>query len=91
MASDYDGKAKPAAVFPVIVVTAIWVIVGGVIPFFIRGKNRSLIQTMLVLTAVCCWLFWICAYFSQLNPLIGPELKPKALKAAIEGWGGRDV
>lgn len=46
---------------------------------------------MLVLTAVCCWLFWICAYFSQLNPLIGPELKPKALKAAIEGWGGRDV
>ncbi|KAM7426525.1 hypothetical protein ABFA07_009371 [Porites harrisoni] len=85
------GSAKAMAVVPVIVVTAVWVIVGGVIPFFIKGQNKRLIQTMLVLTAVCCWLFWVCAYFCQLNPLIGPELSLEALKAAVKEWGGRTV
>lgn len=86
-----EGAAKPMAVVPVIVVTGIWVIVGGVIPWCIRGPNKRLIQTMLVLTAVCCWLFWICAYFCQLNPLIGPEIELSVLKAMIKEWGGRDV
>ena len=35
-----DGAAKPLAVIPVIVVTAIWVIVGGVVPFCIKGQNK---------------------------------------------------
>ena len=35
-----DGGAKSAAVFPVIVATAVWVIVGGVVPFCIRGENK---------------------------------------------------
>jgi len=35
-----DGAAKPMAVVPVIVVTGIWVIVGGVIPWFVRGPNK---------------------------------------------------
>lgn len=34
------GSAKAMAVVPVIVVTAVWVIVGGVIPFFIKGQNK---------------------------------------------------
>lgn len=37
---EIDGGAKPTAVYPVIVVTAIWVIVGGFIPFLIKGQNR---------------------------------------------------
>lgn len=35
-----DGGAQGKAVYPVIVVTAIWVIVGGFIPFLIKGQNR---------------------------------------------------
>ena len=34
------GQAKAVAVVPVIVVTAVWVVVGGVIPFFIKGQNK---------------------------------------------------
>lgn len=85
------GNAVGLAVIPVIVVTAIWLIVGGVVPLFIKGPNKRLIQTMLVMTAVCCWLFWICAYFCQLNPLIGPEIEAGALRAAVKEWGGKDV
>ncbi|XP_067036948.1 V-type proton ATPase subunit e-like [Acropora muricata] len=88
---EIDGGAEAKAVYPVIVVTAIWVIVGGFIPFLIKGQNRRLIQTMLVLTAVCCWLFWVCAYFAQLNPLIGPEMLPEQLAAAAREWGGKNV
>lgn len=34
------GNAVGLAVVPVIVVTAIWVIVGGVVPLFIKGPNK---------------------------------------------------
>lgn len=43
--------------------------------------------------STCLNLFpsWICAYFCQLNPLIGPEIELSVLKAMIKEWGGRDV
>lgn len=34
---------------------------------------------------------WVCAYFSQLNPLIGPEILPTQLAAAAREWGGKNV
>ena len=34
------GNAVGLAVIPVIVVTAIWLIVGGVVPLFIKGPNK---------------------------------------------------
>lgn len=34
---------------------------------------------------------WVCAYFAQLNPLIGPEILPEKLEAAIQEWGHKDV
>ncbi len=40
-------------------------------------RNGRLLQVMVVLALVCVWLFWVCTYMSQLNPLIGPEVKVK--------------
>uniref|UniRef100_H2XLR4 V-type proton ATPase subunit n=1 Tax=Ciona intestinalis TaxID=7719 RepID=H2XLR4_CIOIN len=57
------------------IVTLIWALIGGVGPFILpKGPNRGVYQTMIVLTAVCCWLHWFITYMSQLNPLMGPTL-----------------
>ncbi|ELT91635.1 hypothetical protein CAPTEDRAFT_136848 [Capitella teleta] len=72
---------------PIIVVTSFWLIVGGVIPWFIpKGPNKGIIQTMLVMTAVSCYLFWICTFLAQLNPLIGPEIDNTTLTIMQNQW-----
>ncbi|XP_023342599.1 V-type proton ATPase subunit e 2-like isoform X1 [Eurytemora carolleeae] len=59
---------------PVLMFTLIWGLVGGVAPKFVpRGPHQSLIQMSLLLTGICCWLFWLCCYMSQMNPLIENE------------------
>merc|ERR1711997_254289 len=74
---------------PVLLFTVIWGIVGGVLPFVLpKGPHKSVIQVVLVLTAVCCWLFWLCCYMSQMNPLIGPILNQRTLFAMKTYWGG---
>ena len=38
--ANIDGSAKPMAVVPVIAVTVLWAIVGGFVPWFIKGPNK---------------------------------------------------
>lgn len=73
---------------PVAIVTIFWVAVGIILPCFARGQNKQVIQVSLVLTAVCCWLFWVSIYCHQLNPLIGPKLKRDEMRAVLMEWAG---
>ena len=71
---------------PVIAVSAFWFVVGAIAPCFVRGHNRQIIRVCLTLTAVCCWLFWLCTYLSQLNPLQGPLLKAEEALGVVKQW-----
>jgi len=74
-------------VIPMAVVTAFWGLIGIILPFVIpKGPNAGLIRLMLSLTAACCWLFWLCAYLSQINPLMGPSLHTSTLAILQREW-----
>ncbi|GFS63003.1 v-type proton ATPase subunit e 2 [Nephila pilipes] len=76
-----------ASAVPFVIFTLFWGVIGGVLPWFVpAGINKGVIQTMLVLTAVCCYLFWLCCYMSQMNPLIGPQLTRTTLAVMKEVW-----
>lgn len=44
-------------------------------------------QVCLVMTGACCWLFWLCCYMSQMNPLIGPIVTSNTAAAIHYFWG----
>jgi V-type H+-transporting ATPase subunit e len=72
----------------IIVFTVFWGAIGVILPFFIpKGPNRRLIQLMLILTSVCCWLFWLCFYLHQLKPLFGPQLTSINARSLRTIWG----
>jgi V-type H+-transporting ATPase subunit e len=78
-----------ASLIPIIVFNLIWGIVALVCPFLVpKNPNRGVAQVVLVLTGSCCWLFWLCCYMAQMNPLIGPVLPQKALFAIKTYWNG---
>ena len=83
-----------ASFLPVLLFSAIWGVVGLVLPFVVpRGPHKSVIQVsghspamvyqgfgccsvlffkipcqvVLMITAACCWLFWLCCYVSTLS------------------------
>lgn len=75
------------AYISIIIFTLLWAVVGGVLPWLIpKGPNRGIIQMMLVETAVCCYLFWLCTLLMQLNPLFGPQLSNTTLIVVQQEW-----
>ncbi|XP_053642847.1 V-type proton ATPase subunit e [Cherax quadricarinatus] len=77
-----------ASAIPVILMTLFWALVGIVLPIILpKGPNRSLMQCILIITAVSCWLFWLCCYMHQMNPLIGPALHNTTIIAINDIWG----
>lgn len=77
-----------ASAIPIVVMTLLWGVVGIVLPFVIpKGPNRGVFQTVLIITACCCWLFWLCAYMAQMNPLIGPKMENTTLLIVKKEWG----
>uniref|UniRef100_A0A224XS74 V-type proton ATPase subunit n=1 Tax=Panstrongylus lignarius TaxID=156445 RepID=A0A224XS74_9HEMI len=75
-------------VIPVAVITVFWFIIGFIVPCFIpKGPNRGVIVSMLMLIAICSWLFWLVNYMVQMNPLIGPALKRKTIMMMADAWG----
>ncbi|KAK0409202.1 hypothetical protein QR680_004401 [Steinernema hermaphroditum] len=75
-------------VIPLVSVTVFWLLIGAVGPLLVpSGPNRGIIQTMIVMTAVCCHLFWILVYLHQLNPLIGPQIPVRTIRWISEQWG----
>ncbi|XP_074642857.1 V-type proton ATPase subunit e 1-like [Tubulanus polymorphus] len=75
------------AVIAILVMTALFVVVGIILPFVVpKGPNRGIIQTMLSMTAVCVYLFWLCTILMQLNPLIGPQLDGKNMYILQKLW-----
>ncbi|XP_014213791.1 V-type proton ATPase subunit e 2 [Copidosoma floridanum] len=76
-----------AAFFPVLFFTALWGVVGVVLPFLVpAGPNKGILQVILMLTAFTCWLFWLCCYMAQMNPLIGPVLKNETILLIGREW-----
>ncbi|KAJ8945681.1 hypothetical protein NQ318_012399, partial [Aromia moschata] len=77
-----------AAALPFIIFTVFWGGVGGVLPLIVpKGANRGkIIQVILMLTGVCCWLFWLCCYVAQMNPLIGPKLSKYHVLVMARQW-----
>ncbi|CAK1597897.1 unnamed protein product [Parnassius mnemosyne] len=76
-----------ASFVPITIFTVLWGVVGIVCPIFApKGPNRGIIQVVLMLTAATCWLFWLCAYMAQMNPLIGPRLNNETLIWIAHTW-----
>ncbi|KJE92860.1 hypothetical protein CAOG_03751 [Capsaspora owczarzaki ATCC 30864] len=60
----------------ILIFTIVFLVLGGAGFFFApKGPNRGLVQTMSILTAFCMWIFWLCTFMSQMNPLIAPIIK----------------
>ncbi|XP_049514179.1 V-type proton ATPase subunit e 1-like [Dermacentor silvarum] len=71
--------------------SAFWLGVAVLSPCFVpRSENRGVIRCMLVCTAACLYLSWLCTYLAQINPLIGPALPKPALLLLDRYWTPTD-
>ncbi|XP_020807687.1 V-type proton ATPase subunit e [Drosophila serrata] len=71
----------------IIFVTAFWAGVAKFGPIlFSKAPQQDLVRCVCLLTAACCWLFWLCCYLAQLNPLLGPKLNQNTIKIIAKSW-----
>uniref|UniRef100_T1KBX9 V-type proton ATPase subunit n=2 Tax=Tetranychus urticae TaxID=32264 RepID=T1KBX9_TETUR len=76
-----------ASVAVLVIFTAFWAAIGGVVPMFIpRSSDRGVIQTMVIMTAVSCYALWLFTYMAQMNPLIGPQLTGLTQTIVSKNW-----
>jgi len=73
------------------IMTSIWAFVGIIMPILVQffmsnSPNKGITQICLVLTAVCCYIFWLTTFIAQLNPLIGPELESGLIRMIQMEW-----
>ncbi|XP_015433186.1 PREDICTED: V-type proton ATPase subunit e 2-like [Dufourea novaeangliae] len=81
-----------ASILAVIFFTLFWGVIGLVLPIYVpKGVNRGILQLILILTAFTCWLFWLCCYMAQMNPLIGPKLSQNTILMMAREWSNRDL
>ncbi|XP_076468270.1 V-type proton ATPase subunit e 1-like [Babylonia areolata] len=73
------------------IVSGVFGFIGIILPILVqcfmwKSPNKGVVQMCLVLTAVCCYLFWISTYLCQLNPLIGPQLETHLIRMIQLEW-----
>ncbi|VDL98135.1 unnamed protein product [Schistocephalus solidus] len=72
---------------PLTVVSLIWVLIGCGVPLIIpKGPHQNVIQTMVIMTSVCCYLFWLMTFLAQTNPLFGPALRNTTIRIVSQEW-----
>ncbi|KAA0183409.1 ATPase H+-transporting V0 subunit e2 [Fasciolopsis buskii] len=72
---------------PLSVVSAVWLLVALLGPVFVpKGPNRLLIVISTVLTAACCYLFWVGTFLAQFHPLFGPQLSNESARIIMRNW-----
>ncbi|KAL7041343.1 hypothetical protein ACKWTF_000732 [Chironomus riparius] len=74
--------------WPFYVFTGVFAFLGIIVPIFTpKGPNRGIIRCCLILSSICCWLFWLCCYLAQIGPLIGPKLHRSTMLIMAREWG----
>ncbi|XP_017006917.2 V-type proton ATPase subunit e [Drosophila takahashii] len=72
----------------IIFFTIFWAAVAKFGPLLVtKDPHDDLVRCIFLLTAVVCWLFWLCCYLAQLNPLLGPKLNGNTIRIIAASWG----
>uniref|UniRef100_A0A5K3EXW9 V-type proton ATPase subunit n=1 Tax=Mesocestoides corti TaxID=53468 RepID=A0A5K3EXW9_MESCO len=72
---------------PVVVLSGFWALVLILGPLFVpKSPNRGLWIVSLVLTSVCCYLFWLIFYIAQWHPFYGPILSAETVRILKNKW-----
>ncbi|KAK8781270.1 hypothetical protein V5799_017389 [Amblyomma americanum] len=52
----------------------------------VNFAHSRVIQAIMVITAVCCYTFWLGPFMMQYHPLIGPQLDTVTAHMMYEEW-----
>ncbi|KAF6770760.1 hypothetical protein AHF37_10708 [Paragonimus kellicotti] len=72
---------------PLAVVSIFWLLVAILGPVFVpKGPHRTLIVVSTLLTAGCCYIFWLGIFLAQYKPIFGPVLARRTLFIMERYW-----